>query len=52
MPMLKTVPKRCAGWMTLFTSTVAVGGWMERHPPYDTAPLARESIPVGIGAAR
>jgi hypothetical protein len=22
------------GWMTLFSSTTANGGWMKRHPPY------------------
>ena len=22
------------GWMTLFSSTIAIGGWVKRHPPY------------------
>jgi hypothetical protein len=52
MPMLETFAERCVGWMTLFTSTVAGGGWVERHPTYGVAPLARESTPAGIGVAR
>ncbi len=22
------------GWMMLFSSTMAIGGWVKRHPPY------------------
>ncbi len=25
------------GWMTLFSSTIAFGGWIKRHPPYGFA---------------
>ncbi len=25
------------GWMTLFSSTIAIGGWVKRHPPYGRA---------------
>ena len=25
------------GWMTLFSSTTANGGWVKRHPPYGKA---------------
>ena len=28
------VGMRWVGWMTLFSSTVAIGGWVKRHPPY------------------
>jgi hypothetical protein len=30
----------CVGWMTPFSSTIAVGGWVKRHPPYEVAGLA------------
>jgi hypothetical protein len=40
------------GWMTLFSSAIAVGGWVERHPPYGVAPLATEPTPAGSGRAR
>lgn len=52
MPMPETVAERCAGWMTFYTSAIAGGGWVERHPPYGVAPLVRESTPVRIGVAR
>jgi hypothetical protein len=28
------------GWMTPFSSTIAIGGWIKRHPPYEVAGLA------------
>ena len=27
------------GWMTPFSSTIAMGGWIKRHPPYEVAGL-------------
>ena len=27
----------CVGWMALFSSTTANGGWVKRHPPYGRA---------------
>jgi hypothetical protein len=31
------------GWMTFFSSTTAIGGWIKRHPPYEIAGLTLDA---------
>ncbi len=33
-PPLRATVIGWVGWMTLFSSTIAIGGWVKRHPPY------------------
>ena len=37
------------GWMTLFSSTIAIGGWIKRHPPYA---LLRSPDAIREGSSR
>ena len=32
--LLRTTMIDWVGWITLFSSTIAIGGWIKRHPPY------------------
>ena len=31
------ITRSWVGWMTPFSSTTAIGGWVKRHPPYEVA---------------
>ena len=33
-PLLRAAEIGWVGWMTLFSSTIAIGGWIKRHSPY------------------
>ena len=32
-PLLRATVIGWVGWMTLFSSTIVIGGWIKRHPP-------------------